>query len=242
MPAASAEMVPFEFSLLAEFLQGLDRSGIDVPEGIFVRDLMQTSVRFLTFPLHPAALIFVALAQHHDVPTRLLDWTRVGLHAAYFAAAGAAKHAAETKTTDGHLSVWALREDFGVWAERDIQDGAKREKREPDAARPQLRVVTAPRASNPNLHAQVGVFTESYSVKVEPIEEIVRSLLRILHEAWPHPTGRKDPPLQRLDLPVSQAPRLLRLLANEQIDGARMFPGREGVVRAMKEHALWDQV
>jgi hypothetical protein len=48
-------------------------------------------------------------------------------------------------------------------------------------------------------------------------------------------------PLVRFDLPCAESPRLLRLLANEQINGARMFPGRDGVVMAMKEQCLWDQ-
>ena len=98
-----------------------------------------------------------------------------------------------------------------------------------------LQVVKAPRASNPNLHAQSGVFTESS--EVESLEQTVGRLGKELTAAG-HPfMGR---PLVRYDLPCSESPNLLRLLAEDQIDGARMFPGREGVVRAMKERCLWD--
>jgi len=44
----------------------------------------------------------------------------------------------------------------------------------------------------------------------------------------------------RLTLPVEQAPKLLRLLSYEGIDGASMFPSADSVVRAMRERPLWD--
>jgi hypothetical protein len=47
-------------------------------------------------------------------------------------------------------------------------------------------------------------------------------------------------PLRRLTLSVSEAGKLLRLLSYEGITGASMFPGADGVVRAMRETALWD--
>jgi hypothetical protein len=42
-------------------------------------------------------------------------------------------------------------------------------------------------------------------------------------------------------LSVEQAPRLLRLLAYDGITGASMYPGTDGVVRAMRERSLWDK-
>lgn len=41
-------------------------------------------------------------------------------------------------------------------------------------------------------------------------------------------------------LPHSEARQLLRLLSDEGVDGASMFPGADGVVRAMRERVLWD--
>ena len=49
------------------------------------------------------------------------------------------------------------------------------------------------------------------------------------------------PALRRLALPVEEAPKLLRLLADEGITGASMYPGADGVVKAMREEALWDK-
>jgi hypothetical protein len=53
--------------------------------------------------------------------------------------------------------------------------------------------------------------------------------------------GDDGPELRRLTLPRTQAPTLLRLLANEGISGASMFPGADGVVRAMREESWWDR-
>jgi hypothetical protein len=125
-----------------------------------------------------------------------------------------------------HLSVWALRADFGDWCAESLSVSTR-----------MLSVVTALRASNPHLHAQAGVFTETS--EVDPVERTVGDLIATTEGAG-HLFDTPNP-LIRLDLPCSESPKLLRLLANEQIDGARLFPGRDGVVRAMKERCLWDE-
>ena len=51
----------------------------------------------------------------------------------------------------------------------------------------------------------------------------------------------KFPLMQKLILPVSEAPRLLRLLHYEGIDGASIYPGLGGVVTSLREKRLWDE-
>jgi hypothetical protein len=92
----------------------------------------------------------------------------------------------------------------------------------------------APAATNPNLRAQAGVFTTVSRLGEDhaSIEEHMRRL-------------RSGPaqaafPMFKVILPSTEARKLLRLLSYEGIDGASMFPGADGVVRAMRERALWD--
>lgn len=227
MPLDATSTTLREFNLLEAFLERLDRSGIDIPNGIFLPPHFRDGpVGLLRFPLEPAVVTFLALAQHHGIPTRLLDWTRVGLNAAYFAAAAAAQHRRKPEHQPEYLSVWALHGEFGGWCEEHTSVNTR-----------MLSVVMAPRASNPNLHAQSGLFTETS--EVAPIEQTVRDLVVTLESAG-HLFDSADP-LVRFDLPCSESPKLLRLLANEQIDGARMFPGRDGAVMALKEQCLWDR-
>lgn len=86
-----------------------------------------------TRPRPFAANSAFALAQHHGIPTRLLDCTRDPAVAAYFAASSA------KRDSDGCLSVWA------------IDSVVARESRE-------LAVVRVPRSHISYLHAQSGLF------------------------------------------------------------------------------------
>lgn len=214
------ERIGFQERLLTRFRTGLDQSGLVIPSraprvssrepeerNSNVRDPLWEGL-----PLRET-LPLIALAQHHGLPTILLDWTRRSWIAAYFAAVEAAEPEKRGRAT--HLAVWALR-----------RGGLDQPTEGPY-------FYEAPGGTNPNLSAQSGLFT---MLRVDDGDDLsleghfVR-LRKITGGALP---------LQRLTLPVSEAGQLLRFLSYEGITGASMFPGADGVVRAMRETALWD--
>jgi len=158
---------------------------------------------------------------------RLLDWTHSPDIAAYFAAKDACKHLAESPGADGNLAIWAInRHAFTMGRHLASRKG-------PD---PIVRFVAPPRGTNKNLLAQDGVFTFA------PMTEVVASApvdRRPLDELDLIPAGRGDPVYVHFTLPQTEAPEVLWRLAREGVNGARCFPGFDGVVRSMREGLYW---
>jgi hypothetical protein len=97
-------------------------------------------------------------------------------------------------------------------------------------------IVTAPRSTNQNLHAQKGVFTLAIHKGIVTVDKVDRTPMNVLEKEL-KPRLR----LLHFTLPVTEAPRLLRLLALEGVNASSLFPGYGGVVKTLHEESLWDR-
>jgi len=179
-------------------------------------------------------LSLVALVQHHGLPTRLLDWSASPYIAAYFAAVDAIKDAVNC---GGAL--------MAIWA---IQAGAKcRHFYTSNNSNPrELQFLTAPRAANPNLHSQDGLFTllapcDCIGLVDSPDSEVDRRSLDELLGQANEQSCTNAPTFFHFVVPATEAPKVLWYLDKKGVHAAKLFPGFDGAARAVKEELLQEQ-
>lgn len=202
---------------LAHFGDGLDEAGITIPalppvDELFLSDIRRPGV----FKANEIPLM--ALARHHGVPTMLLDWTRRAYAAAYFAVTSRFAEEARRTSLSSRIAVWAL----------DTSDA-------PFGERGRLGIRRAPGWTNPNMRAQSGVFTLLRAEPSDPSKNSVDGFCATEKARAPNP-----PRLRRITLTATECIDVLRRLTLEGVTGSSMFPGADGVVRSMRERALWD--
>jgi hypothetical protein len=174
-----------------------------------------------------------ALGQHYGVPTRLLDWTYSSLLGAYFAVREAAERETKGRSAPGErFAVWALSEAFVRRFGRQWNPG-------PD-------IVTVPTVSNPNLHAQKGLFTLVRYLRTTTVEPKPRpppiDRLFVDHEQPAIAAGSGlaigVPFLFKFTAPVSAAPALLFYLHRMGVHHATVFPGLHSLKDWMLEESF----
>lgn len=258
LKSTNREQAAAEFNRLNDFFLAADARGLPIPEDTqalrspeewrrTIDQQFAAAMRGSTGGRWPidSLLSLAALAQHYGVPTRLLDWSDNPLIAAYFAAKDAARWLKDpdSRPKDYHtkyshtIGIRCLNLGFIIgeaWPASDNRDLD----RNPEYLR--ILVVTAPRATNPNMHAQGGLFTVD-RLPFKPDAPVAAVPLEVTIENKCIQMGVRKPVMYNFCLPDSEAPALLRLLRGHGVDAAMVFPGYQGVVKALEERRYWDK-
>lgn len=229
-----------EILALHEFLELADSIGLPVPgDNPVSRRLLlhreRASEDFSDFQWPPIDILeTLAIAQHHGIPTRLLDFTYEPKVAAFFAAESAVVNQGD-KNKAPDLAVWVVDLRFirRVW-----QFAATDQER--------IKEVKVPRAYNQYLNAQDGIFLFDAGANVNWEDGTSRAIDSIVCQqgdywggqqgVWPGDldTSKVIPLVTKITAPGECAAAILSLLEQGGLTSAHIRPSYDNVVKKLK--------
>jgi hypothetical protein len=208
------ELVRFESVLTSEF-----------------RAVSPNHLRSAMLPVAPYTDIdWWPLMRHYGVPTRLLDWTRSFYVALYFACSRLRGKDGAVYVLHGHTLGLAMKAAHGDAAELPTFPAADGQFRDP--ASPSILNVFTLKTLVDRMIAQQGVFMVSRNIAAN-IEEV---LADELPKADRVPTAVA---VEKLRIPASLKPEVMRRLRSMNVTGSSLFPGLDGVGRHLDELIRW---
>lgn len=158
----------------------------------------------------------IGLAQHHGLPTPLLDWSSSPYIAAFFAFSDALEFQA-LRPNSTHVRIYALTETFVRMASPKLVHLFQ--------ARPYAAVLGVAPRHNTRLYVQQGKFLVT---NVANVENFIKHLENELNQAF----------LYAADVPISFAAEALDDLRYMGLTAATLFPGLDGVGRMIRHSML----
>lgn len=160
----------------------------------------------------------LGLAQHHGLPTPLLDWTSSPYVAAFFAFSDAIEMA-QSRPDTSHVRVFGLTQDFICITSPPVVMVS--------ALKPYVYSLSISARHNPRLLAQQGRFLVTNTTNVEAFIRFRES-------------EDKKTYLYAADIPIQSAPEALEDLAFMGLTAATMFPGLDGVGKMIRHQMLFN--
>lgn len=254
---ASTELVQIqeEYKLLQDFFQTCDNNGLYVPHIESLRNSFLPGVDAELLILGKKWIPkeyweLAALAQHHGVKTRLLDWTRDIHIALYFATTGVYNDPKERLDFNQFFKAYRNGEDYPPKHDMEIWALYTNVLMAEPAIMP-FKVVQPRYHNNSNLCAQKGMFTfwetiypgmPQENAKLDTTQTDRRTLDVQLDSYLREIKAEEKPYLYQITIPKDAAYSIYSFIEKMGYNASIIFPGYDGVARFLKEHEDMKQI